>query len=136
MTPGNHVTDANPRAPGKKKRWYKPIRCSICKSYIWSGPILLKEPPEAPEPRHEWILCKPCHKALSAELSRSTISSPIRLRIAMGLVAAERSPYAYPPNTQKSEQAAFQQEFNWFVWILIAFTALHAIIFIILWVPR
>lgn len=122
---------------GKKERWYKPIRCSICRSYIWFDSIVLKEPPETPEPRREWILCKPCHKAVRVQLSRSSIRSPLRLRIAMGLVAAERSPHAYPPSTQSREQEIFQREFNWFVWLVLAFTALHAIIFVIVWaVPR
>lgn len=48
-----------------------------------------------PEPRLEWTLCGHCHDALLVEMRSSPIRSPLRLRIAMGLVAAERSPRAY-----------------------------------------
>ncbi len=90
------------------------------------------EPVEAPEPRREWLLCKPCYKVLLEELSRSSIRSSLRLRIAMGFVAAERSPKAY-----MSEHEAFKREFAWFTWALILFGLLHVAIFVILLaIPR
>jgi hypothetical protein len=92
MIPGNDVTIATRRETEKRWRWYKPIRCSICMSFIWLHPIVLKEPAEAPEPRQEWVLCKSCHTGVLMEMHRSSIRSPARLRIAVGLVAAERSP--------------------------------------------
>ena len=70
--------------------------CSVCTSRIWSQAIPLIEPEGVPEPRRSWTLCKSCHRALLTELRRSPIRSPLRLRIAMGLVAAERAPLAYP----------------------------------------
>ncbi len=92
----------------------------------------MKEPLEAPEPRREWMLCGPCHNVLLQELGRSTIRSPLRLRIAMGFVAAERSPKAY-----MNEVQTFQREFAWFAWAIILFGLLHVAIFIILLaVPR
>ena len=134
--PGNDVTVATRRETGQIGRWYRRIRCSICTSFIWFRPIALKEPVEVPEPRHEWVLCKPCHKALLEEMARSSIRSPMRLRIAMGLVAAERSPNAYT-NTRVSERQQFHREFAWFAWAMILFGLFHVVIFIILWsVPR
>ena len=128
---------ATRRETGQSGRWYKPIRCSICTGLIWLHPIALKEPDEAPEPRHEWVLCKPCHQALLVEMSRSTIRSPARLRIAMGLVAAERSPRAYPISTVSPEQQAFEREFTWFKWLVIGFALLHLVILLIIWTaPR
>ena len=136
MMPGNDVTTATRRETEQRGRWYKPIRCSICTSFIWFYPIVLKEPVEAPEPRFEWVLCKPCHKALLVEMRRSSIRSPMRLRIAMGLVAAERSPKAYT-GTRMSEHQVFQREFTWFVWAMVLFALFHVVIFVILWsVPR
>jgi hypothetical protein len=132
MTPGNNVTVATRRDREQRGRWYKPIRCSICTSFIWFHPIALKEPVEAPEPRHEWVLCTSCHEALLVEMRRSTIRSPARLRIAMGLVAAERSPKAYPMSALHSEQREFQREFTWFVWLLFLFGLLHLVILVIL----
>jgi hypothetical protein len=132
MLPGNDVTVATRRETGQKGRWYKPLRCSICTSFIWLHPIALKEPVEAPEPLQEWVLCKPCHEALLVEMSRSTIRSSVRLRIAMGLVASERSPKAYHVHRQLGEQWEFQREFTWFVWLLVLFGLLHLVILVIL----
>src|SRR5437660_1548676 len=137
MMPGNDVTVATRQKTGQRRRWYKRIRCSICTSFIWFYPIALKEPADAPEPRQEWLLCKRCHEALLVEMSRSSLRSPVRLRIAMGLVAAERSPKAYIRNTYSGEQRQFQQEFAWFMRLLILFGLLHVVIFVILLaVPR
>ena len=135
MMPGNDGTVATRRETGQRGRWYKPVRCSICTSFIWFNPIALKEPVEAPEPRQEWVLCKPCHEALLMEMQRSSIRSPVRLRIAMGLVAADRSPTTY--NTHTREQQEFQREFAWFTWLVVFFAFLHLVIFVILFaVPR
>jgi hypothetical protein len=70
-------------------------------------------------------------------MRRSSILSPMRLRIAIGLVAAVRSPSAYTTSTHISEQQDFQREFAWFVWALLFFAALHLVIFFIfLTLPR
>jgi hypothetical protein len=132
MTPGNDVTVATRRDIGQRGRWYKPLRCSICTSFIWFHPITLQEPVGAPEPRHEWVLCKPCHEALIVEMQRSIIRSPARLRIAMGLVAAERSPKAYTMSAHPGELWEFEREFTWFMRLMILFGLLHLVIFVIL----
>lgn len=133
MIPGEDETVATRLLIRTGWRRFKPLRCSICAFHIWLHPIVLKEPVEAPEPRHEWVLCSYCHKALLNEMRRSSLSSPVRLRVAIGLVAAERSPYAY----YMSEQRAFQREFSWFVWALALFTLFHLFILVILFaVPR
>lgn len=95
-------------------------------------PIALKEPIGAPEPLQEWVLCQPCNEALLVEMSRSTIRSPVRLRIAIGLVAAERSPKAYTKSTISDEQSQFQREFAWAMRLLILFGLFHIVILIIL----
>ena len=120
------------REIGQRGRWFKPLRCSICTSFIWFHPIALKEPLGVPEPRQEWVLCKPCHAALLVEMRRASLPSPMRLRIAMGLVAAERSPAAYQLSSPVHEQQAFQREFAWVIWFMVLFTLLHLVIFVIL----
>jgi hypothetical protein len=66
-------------------------------------------------------------------MRRSSLLSPLRLRVAIGLVAAERSPNTY----HMREQLAFQREFTWFVWFLILFGLFHLVIFaILLAVPK
>jgi hypothetical protein len=69
--------------------------CSICTSRIWFDAVHLMEPEDVPEPRHAWVLCRECYQALVVEMRRSPVRSPLRLRIAMGLVASERWPQSY-----------------------------------------
>ncbi len=111
--------------------------CSICTSVVWFHPIMLKEPVEAPEPHCEWILCKRCHEALLVEMQRSTLRSPVRLRVAIGLVAAERSPVIESVFPAVRERQPFQQEFVWGIRFVILIVLLHLVLFAIIFaVPR
>ena len=76
--------------------------CSICNNRIWFGPIYIREPEGVPQPRLAWVLCKECHGDLLAEVRRSPIRTPLRLRIAVGIVAAERWPHGHPTKTQQA----------------------------------
>ncbi len=132
MLPENNVTLAQGRATGQRGRRYQPIRCSICTRLVWFHPVAIEEPVGAPEPRHEWVLCKSCHNALLVEMRRSSLRSPVRLRIAMGLVAAERGPTAYNMSPHLREQREFQREFAWVVRLLVLFALWHLVILVIL----
>jgi len=137
MLPGNDETETTIQETGQFGRWLRPSRCSICRHFTLFDFVLLKEPGDAPEPHHEWTLCKACHEALLVELRRSAIRSSLRLRIAIGLVAAERSPNAYPVNAKAREEQEFDREFAWFVWAIVLFGLLHVAIFaILLALPR
>lgn len=59
-------------------------------------------------------------------MHRSPIHSSARLRIAMGLVAAERSPEAYNTSSHIREQ----REFVIIMWLLFAFGLLHLVLFV------
>lgn len=133
MISGNNRMPDTKRQTGQKARWNKASRCSICTNVIRFQPIVLKDPIEAPEPRRKWVLCKSCHEALLEEMRRSSLSihSPNRLRVAMGLVAAERSPEAYSINVRVREQQIFQREFVWGIRLIILFALLHAVILVI-----
>ena len=80
-----------------RTRKHSITRCSICERRTWYNSISPIEPEDVPEPRQEWSLCKRCHQELLVQLRLSPVRTPLRLRIAIGLVAAERSPYAYAP---------------------------------------
>ena len=69
--------------------------CSICTSRIWFNAVPLMEPEGVPEPRRSWVLCNDCYQALLIEMRRSPVRTPLRLRIAMGIVASERWPESY-----------------------------------------
>lgn len=79
-----------------RKGWMHTKHCSICRQRIWFEPLKVLEPEDAPEPRHSWVLCKQCYNALVTELRRAKIHTPLRVRVAIGMVAAERWPLAYP----------------------------------------
>ena len=131
MNPDDDKTVAVRRLVRKGWRRFIPIRCSICTLYIWLHPITLKEPTEAPEPRREWIICSYCFKALLDQIHRAALTTPVRLRVAIGLLAAERSP------GYTSEHPDFDREFSWFVWAMVLFALFHLVLFVILFaIPR
>lgn len=88
--------------------------CAVCTRRIWFDPIYIQEPEGVPVPRKSWVLCKECHGLLATEFRRSPVRSPLRLRIAMGLIAAERSPHAYP--TGVSERVS---DYRWIIFIAL-----------------
>jgi len=94
---GRASTHATRRKELRNTTKRPPVRCSICARRTWLHATHLVEPLGVPEPRQAWTLCKRCHTELLTEMERSPVLSPLRLRIAMGIVAAERSPYVYAP---------------------------------------
>ena len=88
--------------------------CSVCTRRIWFDPIYVHDSEGMPEPRLSWVLCKECHGLVKTEFRRSPVCSPLRLRIAMGLIAAERSPHAYP--TRMSERVS---DHRWIIFIAL-----------------
>jgi hypothetical protein len=69
-------------------------RCDICAQRTGSDVAFLDETGDVPAPRRSWMLCPDCNAAVSAELARSPVATSLRVRVAVGLVAAERSPQA------------------------------------------
>jgi hypothetical protein len=92
---GGEPTVVTRKDHSRKTRRGITSRCSICTRRTWFDATPIMEPAGVPDPRRQWTLCSDCHVALLEEMRRSPIRSPLRLRIAMGLVAAERSPQAY-----------------------------------------
>ena len=91
-------------------------RCSICNGRIWFHPLRIVEPEGVPEPRLSWRLCKPCYHALVNEMRISPVRSPLRLRVAIGLVASVRWPQAYPTRVR-----TYISDRRWIVFIAVGF---------------
>jgi hypothetical protein len=87
---------------GSRKKKRIGTCCSICTRHMWFDYVSLIEPEGVPEPRHSWTLCHECHLSLVTEMRRSPLRSNIRMRVAMGIVAAERSPLAYSTRAHTS----------------------------------
>jgi len=83
------------RESSRRQRRRVVTHCSICNGRIWFHPLRAIEPEGVPEPRLTWTLCKPCYHALLEEMRVSPVRSPLRLRVAVGIVASERWPQAY-----------------------------------------
>ena len=83
------------REGSRRQRRRVVTHCSICNGRIWFHPLRVIEPEGVPEPRLTWSLCKPCYYALLEEMRVSPVRSPLRLRVAVGIVASERWPQAY-----------------------------------------
>ncbi|HEV2235202.1 MAG TPA: hypothetical protein VGR57_00945, partial [Ktedonobacterales bacterium] len=84
--------DANP--PIASAPASTPARCDICEARTGRDVAFLDETGDVPEPRRSWMLCPDCNAAVSAELARSPVATRLRVRVAVGMVAAERSPHA------------------------------------------
>jgi hypothetical protein len=68
------------------------LRCSICEQRIPGEPIHIEEGQDVPQPPRTWLLCEACNTAVAEQLTRTPARTPLRLRIAVGIVAAERHP--------------------------------------------
>jgi hypothetical protein len=129
------VHNTDPAAPvdgngARKKKRIGGKSCSICTRHIWFDYVSLTEPEDVPEPRHSWILCNECHAALVTEMRRSPVRSPLRLRVAMGIIASERWPLAY--STNESSRISDQR---WIVILSVGFFVamlLHLVLIVML----
>jgi hypothetical protein len=71
------------------------LRCAICERRLHATLVYLEETGgDIPEPHRSWLLCASCNEAVHEQLQRAPVRSPLRLRVAVGLVAAERTPTA------------------------------------------
>lgn len=87
------------RAAYRRKR-YANERCSVCQERLRAGAVPITEPEGVPVPRRTWVLCRDCYGALVVEMRRSPVRTPLRLRVAMGLVATERWPGSSAVNSR------------------------------------
>jgi hypothetical protein len=96
-------------------------RCAICgRRAAPLHQIVESEPPEGQ--RRAWLACAECADAVREEVGRAALQTPLRVRIAVGIVAARRRPAARP--TIWSEQfwedlddAAMDRLLKRFVWV-------------------
>lgn len=70
------------------------LRCDICERRLGSTISYLEETGDVPEPRQSWVLCEDCSDAVHQQVERSPVRSSLRLRVAIGMVATERTPTA------------------------------------------
>ncbi len=71
-----------------------PARCSICQRRLRRSIHFLDETGDVPEPRMSWALCDACNTAVRERMTLSPVHGALRLRVAVALVATERTPAA------------------------------------------
>jgi hypothetical protein len=71
-----------------------PLRCAICAHRLGSAICYLEETGDVPPPRQSWMLCTACNDAVKQQMAEVPVHSPIRLRVAIGVVSTERTPAA------------------------------------------
>jgi hypothetical protein len=105
-----------------------PTWCSICRQRV-SALIDVEESADVPEPRQSWRLCPTCNDAVSSQLARSPISGPLRLRIAVGVVASERNP-RYRSRGADDDRRSDQRIERLIIFTIVASYLLHGLMFI------
>jgi hypothetical protein len=70
------------------------MNCDICRRRLGKDIFFVEETGDVPDERQSWALCEECHAAVRQRLEVSPVRTPLRLRVAVGLVAAERTPEA------------------------------------------
>lgn len=113
---GNRSVVAVRRDGSRKLKWRTDRFCAICTRRVWLNPVNLVEPEGVPEPRLTWVLCKECYQAVLDEVQRSPVQTPLRLRVAMGIVASERWPLAYSTRVR-----AYMSDRRWIIFIASGF---------------
>ncbi len=122
------------RAPYRRKR-YANERCSVCHERLRSDAVPITEPEGVPEPRRTWVLCRDCYQALVIEMRRSPVRTPVRLRVAMGIVASER----WPDSSASTSRSVLRdrQKILLIAWVFVIAMLVHlALIVAIAYIAR
>ncbi len=103
-------------------------RCDLCNRRFAGPRFYYQEAVEAPEPRLSWTVCDACSAAVGDELARLKSGSPLRLRVALGVVAGARgAPAEELTAAAESEEHTFTRIVLWTVW---AAFLVHALAFV------
>jgi hypothetical protein len=89
------------------------LRCGICSRRLGSSVYFVEETGDVPEPRGSWVLCRACNDAVHEQLEASPVRSPLRLRIAVGLVATDRTPAARRARFGELSDRSWMKLFFW-----------------------
>ncbi len=89
------------------------MRCSICRRRLGKTILFLEETGAVPEPRQSWIVCGPCNDAVHEQMERVPVRSPVRLRVAVGIVATERTPEARRERLGQLSDESWARLFFW-----------------------
>ena len=107
------------------------MKCDICDHRLDTVPTLITDSADDDTWR-TWMLCAPCNDAVLREIERSPVRTGLRLRIALGMVASERSPQrrAHFWDERFWDQMTDQDVSRLLVWIFMVAFVVHALAFV------
>jgi hypothetical protein len=93
------------------------LRCDICRRRVGSTISYLEETGDVPDPRQSWVLCTECSDAVHEQMERAPVRSPLRLRVAVGIVSTERTPAARHAQFGQLSDTSWLKVFFWLFFI-------------------
>jgi hypothetical protein len=117
------------RSPQTLTEEQAPTRCAICQRRLGYSIHFLEETGDVPEPRQSWVLCDACNDAVRVQMRAAPIQGDLRLRVAVGLVAAERTPEARRANFG---QLSDQRWESLLFWTFLLFMLAHLALIVVL----
>ena len=113
------IAEPDSRPRGSERR-----SCSICRRRLGDAVFYLEETGDVPEPRQSWMLCRACNDAVKGQMAASPVRTPMRLRVAVALVATERTPEARRAHFGQMSDASWIKLLFWtFVLAMLAHLA-------------
>lgn len=122
--------------PRQRTGWLESMRprCDVCGNRLGAPAFYFEEGLDLPDPRQTWTICADCNQALTRQLESPAVSTPMRLRVAMGVVASERATpeviNARQPDPA-TEQRAERRTEHLLIWLFVILFAVHALVFIL-----
>jgi hypothetical protein len=113
-----------------KGRVDKSLRCEICARKLGKSLFFVEETGDnVPPPRRSWVLCQACNDAVHAQMEVAPIQSPVRLRVAVGLVATTRTPAA---RRSRLGQLSDESWIKVFLWLLPITMIVHLAVIVVI----
>lgn len=106
-----------------------PMRCAICAHRLGNAICYLEETGDVPPPRQSWMVCTACNEAVKVQMAQAPVQSPIRLRVAVGVVSTERTPEA---RRARLGQLTDKTWFKLFFWGTIITMLVHLALIVVL----
>lgn len=107
-------------------------RCIVCGRRLHSDTLLLEETHDVPDPQ-SWAVCPACYATIRSEVERSALQTPMRLRIAIGVVAARHErPARYSMFDDRFWDQLTDEGLNrLLIWVFAVAFGVHAIAFVL-----
>lgn len=106
-------THAGPHAVEAPRATSEALRCDICRKRLGETLSYLEETGDVPEPRQSWVLCEECSAAVHEQMDNAPVRSPLRLRVAVGVVSTERTPEARRARRGQMTDSSWMKLFFW-----------------------